>query len=407
MTPQSDTMRKLPPGWRWAHVGEICDLVNGDAYKESDWSLAGTPIIRIQNLNDPSKSFNYWAGPLDDRVIVKPGDVLLAWSGTPGTSFGAHLWKAQVGVLNQHIFRLDLQQAQIIPEWAVLALNHQLDILIHKAHGGVGLRHVTRKEVESLEILLPPLEQQRRIAAILEEQTVVLERARAAAEAQLEAAKALPTTYLRAVFDSAEARQWPRKRLGEACEFIRGVSFDKAEARTRPLPGYLPILRAGNIGQSLDLLNDLVWVPQANVSQEQQVRVGDIVICMSSGSPAVVGKSAQLERPWVGSVGAFCGIIRPRDEECTDYWAFWFRSPQFAAWRDGQARGANIQNLRFSQFETLEVPFPPSHERERTVAILNEQVGTAGQIRKTLGERLAAISVLPMALRRRAFSGEL
>lgn len=81
----------LPPGWQVVRLGEVAQLVNGDAYKDSDWSDRGTPIIRIQNLNHPSKPFNYWAGPLNDRVVVESGDVLLAWSGTPGTSFGAHL----------------------------------------------------------------------------------------------------------------------------------------------------------------------------------------------------------------------------------------------------------------------------------------------------------------------------
>ncbi len=65
----SDRGHSLPDGWRWVRLRELCRFVNGDAYKESDWSQQGIPIIRIQNLNDHSKPFNYWSGGLDDRVV--------------------------------------------------------------------------------------------------------------------------------------------------------------------------------------------------------------------------------------------------------------------------------------------------------------------------------------------------
>ena len=148
--------------------GSVCRLVNGKAFKATDWSKSGAPIIRIQNLNGSDKPFNYWAGALDKQVIVNTGDLLLAWSGTPGTSFGAHIWGGPNGVLNQHIFRCDLNENAITKKWARIAVNHRLHRLIEQAHGGVGLQHVTRGMVEELEIPLPPIEEQRRIAAVLD-----------------------------------------------------------------------------------------------------------------------------------------------------------------------------------------------------------------------------------------------
>ena len=143
-------------------------------------NAAGEPIIRIQNLNGPNKPFNYWAGSLDKQVKVASGDVLLAWSGTPGTSFGAHVWGGPKGVLNQHIFRCDLDEEAISREWATLAVNHQLFRLIAQAHGGVGLQHVTEGMVEGLEIPLPPLSEQKRIAEILNRAEALRAKRRAA-----------------------------------------------------------------------------------------------------------------------------------------------------------------------------------------------------------------------------------
>ena len=152
-------------------------------------------------------------------------------------------------------------------------------------------------------------------------------------------------------------------QLGTVCEFIRGVTFDKADATTRPKVGKTPVLRAGNIGDELDAQNDLVWVPDAQVSDEQRLRQNDIAICMSSGSPEVVGKTARVPYNLRASIGSFCGIIRPKSSDEASYLSFFFRSAAFRKHRNAIARGANIQNLRFSQFEEIELEIPSEQRR--------------------------------------------
>ena len=196
---------------------------------------------------------------------------------------------------------------------------------------------------------------------------------------------------------------WRWARLGELCEFVRGVSFDKADVRTYPSQSFSPILRAGNITEPLELGKDLVWVPDRYVAAEQRLRVGDIAICLSSGSPGVVGKTGQLKHEWLGSVGAFCGIIRPRNDDLADYLSMWFRSPDFVAWRDGQARGANIQNLRLSQFQILEIPLPPLGEQKRIATILKEQMALVDRARSATERQLEAAKALPASYLRAVF----
>jgi type I restriction enzyme S subunit len=190
----------LPNGWCWIRLGKVCRFINGDAYKESDWNTEGIPIIRIQNLNDKDKPFNYWSGALEDRVRVDDGDLLLAWSGTPGTSFGAHIWNRGVGVLNQHIFLVQTNNAleKVYAKWAI---NETIDDLIKAAHGAVGLAHVTKREVEALLIPLPPLPEQLRIAGVLREQMAAVESARASVEAELNSINTLPAALLRRAFN--------------------------------------------------------------------------------------------------------------------------------------------------------------------------------------------------------------
>jgi len=185
--------------------------------------------------------------------------------------------------------------------------------------------------------------------------------------------------------------------LGDVSDFIRGVAFDGNEATDLPKEGYVPILRAGNIGDELYIREDLVWVPEKRVSKEQLFQVGDIAICMASGSPAVLGKTAQLKENFMGSVGAFCGIIRPTKADA-DYIAYWLKSPTFMAWRDSQANGVNIQNLRPNEVREIEIPLPPLTEQKRIASLLR-RADRLRHLRRTaheLGESLLQSVFLEM-----------
>ena len=394
----------LPDGWRWVRIGELCRLVNGDAYRESDWSITGVPIIRIQNLNDGSKPFNYWAGSLQDRVVVESGNVLLAWSGTPGTSFGVHLWKGTKGVLNQHIFRVDIESNDVLPDWLVIAVNHQLDILIGKAHGGVGLRHVTKGEVESLEIPLPSLSEQKRIAAILNEQMAAVKRARAVAEAQLEAAKALPAAYLRAVFNSPEAQRWPRKELGEACDLLPAKSI-ATDGDTEVLAITTACLTESGF-QPAGVKPAKMWAVNA---AECVVSPGEVLIARSN-TPDLVGRVAMFAGNPRNAVASDLTIrIKPRDGVrapfLTSYLSFLYLSGYWKN-RAGGASGS-MKKITRTQLLSEQVPVPSLEVQQRIATMLSEQLAAAEKTRKVLEEQLATINKLPAALLHRAFKGEL
>ena len=87
----------------WVEIGDLCQCVNGRAFKPSDWEVQSPdalPIIRIQNLNNPDADFNYYSGPVAHKYLVEHGDLLFSWSGSKGTSFGAHIWHGKSAILN-------------------------------------------------------------------------------------------------------------------------------------------------------------------------------------------------------------------------------------------------------------------------------------------------------------------
>ena len=159
---------QVPFGWQHMTFKDACTLVNGKAFKPSDWSKAGVPIVRIQNLNDNLAEYNYFQGFIEDKYRIDTGSLLFAWSGTPGTSFGAFIWNNGPAVLNQHIFHVH-PYSGVYKMFLKCTFDGRIDEIIKRAHGGVGLRHITKQELEQIDFLLPPIPIQQQYAHFVQQ----------------------------------------------------------------------------------------------------------------------------------------------------------------------------------------------------------------------------------------------
>lgn len=154
--------------WEARTIGDMFRLINGYAFKPEDWKQAGTPIIRIQNLNDPSAKFNYSQAPVPERNRIETGDLLFAWSGTLGSSFGARIWNGPPGILNQHIFKVLMDERQITSPFSLLVLSRVEEDIAKKAHGfKSSFVHVKKSDLVDVELLLPSLPEQQCVASCL------------------------------------------------------------------------------------------------------------------------------------------------------------------------------------------------------------------------------------------------
>lgn len=399
-------------GWPTKTLGSLVRLVNGKAFTEADWSRAGLPIIRIQNLNDATKPFNYWSGPLDRQVLVRTGDLLLAWSGTPGTSFGAHVWNGGRAVLNQHIFRVDLADGGVDRDWLLLAINEQLDEMIGRAHGAVGLRHVTRGEVEQLEIPLPPLQDQRRIAAQTHRALAAVARARAAAEAGMEAAEALERAWLGAAFHgftplSAGPSKvkpptgWRWRSLGEVARLESGHTPSRrhpewwgGEIRWLALPD----IRALDGSVALETLEHTNPDGIEN-SAARVLPTGTVVLSRTAsvGFVTILGREMATSQDFFNWV---CGPeIEPR-----------FLMHLLRASRNyirGLASGAVHKTVYMPAAESFQVCVPSREEQGKIAKMLDQKLEARSVLLARLSAEAEEFEALPAALLRRAFRGEL
>ena len=392
--------------WSNVRLRELCILVNGKAFKPSDWSTSGKPIIRIQNLNDATKPFNYWDGSLEKQIIVNPGTVLLAWSGTPGTSFGAHIWNREDGVLNQHIFRVDFTRPDISPQWFTYSVNQRLDVLIHQAHGGVGLRHVRKSQVETLEIPLPPLSEQKRIATILNDHMADIARARTAAEAQLEATETLSAAYLRETFKSKDAQEWRWPQLKE----IAGINPRRPRGLKRPEEAPTTFVPMPSVDGTSGNISDPLEKPFGEIKrgytyfEENDVLFAKITPCMQNGKHVI----ARNLIDGIGLGTTEFHVIRPGGEVIPEWIHLYIRQPSILNEAATHFTGSVGQQRVPSYFlENLAIPLPSLSEQKRIADTLNNRMADIAHACTAVKEKLETINQLPSAILRKAFNGEL
>lgn len=157
---------EIPEAWDVVRLGQLVHLQNGRGFRSSEWAERGTPIIKIGNLNG-GDDFGYFDGDLEEKHVVRTGDLLFSWSGSRGTSFGPYLWRGPTGALNQHIFRVDLKSDRVSQQFLFQKLLHLTAAIEHSAHGGAGLVHVKKSDLVRYPLALPPLDEQGKIVKVL------------------------------------------------------------------------------------------------------------------------------------------------------------------------------------------------------------------------------------------------
>ncbi|SCH47163.1 EcoKI restriction-modification system protein HsdS [uncultured Ruminococcus sp.] len=146
-----------------ARLGDVATYINGYAFKPEDWSDTGLPIIRIQDLTGNSYQANRYNGEYAPKYEVNDGDVLISWS----ASLGVYIWHGEKALLNQHIFKVVFDKTDISKSFFVHQVENILEKAASSAHGAT-MKHLTKPVFDALPFYLPSLDEQHKIAAVLD-----------------------------------------------------------------------------------------------------------------------------------------------------------------------------------------------------------------------------------------------
>jgi type I restriction enzyme S subunit len=444
-------------------VGEALRLVNGRAFKPSEWNKSGLPIVRIQNLNNPDAPFNYYEGDLPEKFLLGDGDLLFAWSGTPGTSFGAHIWRGGKAWLNQHIFKVHFDEKQFDKRYLQLAINRNLHEYIRAAHGGAGLAHITKGRFEESLLPCPPIDEQQHIVAEIEKQFTRLDAGVASLKRVHAALKRYRASVLKAacegrlVLTEAElarkenrgyetGEQLLQRLLKERREKWNGKSKYKEPVKPDLLnPPSLPAgwcwvgteqlsaaidnaVTIGPFGSNL-MVKDyreagipLIFVREIRsenfqrndtryVSHEKakelathKVRGGDVVITKMGEPP---GDTAIYPQGFAEAIATSdCIKLTPNLAGTTAaFLKYVIRGQPVKNQIQQITRGVAQKKMSLARFKTIAIPLPPFGEQQRIVAEVERRLSLIRESERVVAAKLQCAIRLREAVLQEAFSG--
>lgn len=158
---------EVPSGWVWTTLGSVCNFENGFAFSSDDYKKTGVPLIRISNISDNTIDLNgcvFIQKEIDDRFVVKKGDLLIALSGATTGKMGVYSTD-KVAYLNQRVGNLRTIDASVLcHEYRNIFMNSRTEAILKLAYGGAQ-PNISGSVICSFSFPLPPLAEQQRIAS--------------------------------------------------------------------------------------------------------------------------------------------------------------------------------------------------------------------------------------------------
>lgn len=196
----------------------------------------------------------------------------------------------------------------------------------------------------------------------------------------------------------------PLGLLKEIAKGNRGVSYKPGELIRRIGQKQYRLLTAGNIQFGITTTDSYSKVPIECVSQKQLISPNDIIVCMSSGSKRLVGKSSRLRS--VDSqeycVGSFCATFTPTDNADPEFVFQVFQSEMFRRQVSEALEGSVINNLKISTVENFQVPLPSLPEQKKKIAEILSMIDKNVQVHR---QKIDKINMLKQSLSADLLSG--
>lgn len=231
---------EAPEGWSQVKQGDVATFYNGRAYKKTEWEEAGTPVIRLQNLTGRGNKYYYSKLELPEHQYCDKGDLLYMWSAT----FGPHIWQNDKAIYHYHIWKVICDESRLDRKFHYYLLGQKTKEWMSGANG-MAMLHITKGNMEKVELHIPPLPEQKKIAEVLSSVDEAIAVTKAVIDQTKQVKKGLLQTLLtkgigHTKFKQTELGEIPESwEYGNVSDFFmlqRGFDLTKKQAHDGDVP---------------------------------------------------------------------------------------------------------------------------------------------------------------------------
>ncbi|WP_241833466.1 restriction endonuclease subunit S [Stutzerimonas balearica] len=366
------------------------DILSGFAFKSENFNDRGEglPLVRIRDVV-PGVSDTYYSGEYSSEFLLSDGDLLIGMDG----DFNRARWNGGQALLNQRVCKVTAKGESLDQGYLYHFLPKALD-KIHAETPAVTVKHLSVKGIRAIEIPLPPLPEQKRIAAILDKADAIRRKRQQAIQ--------LADDFLRAVFLDMFGDPVTNPKGWELLPFSAVGTLDRGKSKHRPrndpalLGGTHPLIQTGEVANSRGYIKDYsATYSDLGLVQSKKWDAGTLCITIAAN----IAKTGILTFPacFPDSVVGFM----PNKHVTVEYVQHWLGFLQKNL--EENAPQAAQKNINLEILRALSIPVPPKSEQEKFSSMVAGILAIEGKIvssSDTLGNAFDALS-------QKAFSGQL
>lgn len=346
--------------------------------------------VRLGRLSDSEDHLN--AKGIRKLKLHKAGTILLPKSGA-STYLDHRVIMDVDGYVSSHLATVFPKPNIVDRQFLFYAL---LTISARELSADSSYPTLSLKQVQDIEVRVPPLDEQRRIVAVLDKAFAGIATATASAQKNLTNARALFESSLHSIFTN-QGESWNERPLGEVCKFVGGSQPPKAVFSPTPSDKHIRLI------QIRDYKSDkhVVYIPK---TLARRFCAKDDVMIGRYGPPLF-----QILRGIDGAYNvALMKAVPDETRISKDYLFYFLRNRDLLSYIIGaSARAAGQIGLTKETIEPYPIPFP---SLERQAEIVNRLMNVEADTKRleiVVQKKLTALTELKQSLLHKAFAGEL
>lgn len=426
----------LPEGWTWVNLGNLVDdskqdLVDGpfgSNLKSCEYQSEGVPVLKIQNIKNNrfvDKNIDFINKEKADSLIrhsFKSEDLIITKLGNPLGACCRVPNKYTFGIIVADLMRLRPSKLKVVTDYLLHAINSEIIQKQFKAiTKGTTRPRVNLTIVREIEIPLPPLHEQQRIVAKIEELFSELDKG---AEV-LKTAQQQLKVYRQAVLKWAfEGRLTNHNVLnGELPEGWKWVKIDfflsekKKGMVTGPFGMMLkknehqkmgvPVLGIENIGEGAFQMPNKIFITKNKAEELKHFRVAinDIIISRSGTVGNICAVPPQMNDAIISTnlikVSINETIVNPK------YFVYLFQGGRVREQVYDLCKGSSRAFLNQTILASLDFPYCSPKEQDAIISEIETRFSVADKLEEAILQSLRQAEALRQSILKKAFEGKL
>ncbi|MEV1091458.1 restriction endonuclease subunit S [Streptomyces microflavus] len=414
MTPGSSGAARLPEGWAWGKLADILigPTSNGRSVRSDD---NGFPVLRLTALKDDGVDCSKyklgdWTAEEAAPYLIRPGDFLVSRASGSLNLVGRGALVTSVMdpvAYPDTMIRIPTSPDHVEPRflahlWNSQAVRRQIE---RSARTGTGINKLSQSAIQEVDLPIPPIAEQRRIADALDERLARLNQIEVRMGAAQHRLKSLREEVLTAAFRTAEDSIGPLRDVLQ-----EPLSNGKSVPTSDGGDGF-PVLRLTALTASIvDLSQCKHGEWSAQDAEPFVVREGDFLVCRGNGSLPLVGRGAlvpEVHEP-VAYPDTMIRIRADSERVLPRYLHYVWASPSARKQIERGARtGTGIYKVNQKLLDEIQLPFPSLDVQHEIVDDIDRTLNHVGACATGVSEALVRAAFLRHALLAEAFAGRL